>query len=1291
MPAVAQVTTTTVPGLSLPKVATIPGEAPLATGVTSVGSPAATANVLDVTTGTIEQLVAGEEGGATTDAASLTNNGSTSIRSSATATNTSAQAIANATLEDGINQNVAGPYTQVSGAIVNSGTLNIGSVASATGTVGAGEGDAFGARATAGAVGGVHQEAVIEGNKTGTTTVTQTHSGTFNFTAAATAAATDSSSATSELEEAVFMRAQGNGSGDVTGAATLTNNGTIMAASSATSTSTALDATATAGAGGGEHGLFHVRSATNGTGIDVSTATLVNNAGRSIIVTSNAVATAQGIATATALGGDSFSTAEDSKGAVFAILGQASGSDDGIANSIVTNAGTLGMSFTSRATSTGATGSAAASSISNGPIHQVVEAGGPESFVGRIGTATLTNAATGTISMAASATSAAVGASSASAQLAAGAYQQGEIVGVSNISFSNAGTFNANAAATASGASADASAVAEGVRQASLSIGGVNAGFANAGSFTVSATSASTGATAAAAESLASALGYQVVSEPLALNVTNSGTLTVNATASGNGFASATAKGMALFANIDATTLPPEEEGGGGGHGGGGGEDGGGEEPTFVDASFISISPLAEGEVGNSGGGGGEEEEPEDPWATFTNRIAGSVSNSGTLAVTATATGAPSTTTVTNSQANTVGVLLESAVNVATFTNTGTIRASAVTNGGVSQATGILVTDFAVSPILPGATDRMTIANNGGTIIARVSTNGGTTFQRGTAVDTSAAPNPVDIRFTGTSSVYGNMRIGTADTVTVSSGTTTFDGILNQSLVGALSVANGATLYLVDQPTSNSSYSGAAAINVNSFTLVSGSTLQLQMPSATLAPAAQASFPTVDANTATLTGANLRLVLNTPNGLYANAYVFNDVIDANTRVGQFATVVTNTGSVLLTPAAVYDTANNVDVTLTRVAFGAVPGLTPNQAAAANAIEAAYSPTQSGAYGTLLTNLFLLNTTGSYVEAMNQLSGAQYAGAMQAIRNNSMQVSTIIADQIDCAVTRGGIEPCRDQEEGVRVWAVGGFHDARVDADGNGFGYESDGGHALLGADYTVSNFTIGAFGGYRRVKSAFNLYNGEVEADGYQLGLVAGYDAGNFYARANGSYSGLNGNSRRSLSVLSTTGSITGEQDFGVTSFYAEAGGRFAVGQSWLTPFIGLEYTRVKMNAFTETGVAGANLAFADQSQDQTSFLAGVKWAGKLGMVIPEAKLAYRNDSGGLFSTTQRFADAPAGALFTATAPRTKTDSVMAGISLAALFSDKVTGRLGYQGRFASGLSDNAFYGSLVLRFGGSK
>ena len=74
-----------------------------------------------------------------------------------------------------------------------------------------------------------------------------------------------------------------------------------------------------------------------------------------------------------ALGGDGFSTAEDTKGSVILVQAQASGSDAGTANSTITNAGTITATFTSRATSTGPGtagdgGYAVASTISMLPV-----------------------------------------------------------------------------------------------------------------------------------------------------------------------------------------------------------------------------------------------------------------------------------------------------------------------------------------------------------------------------------------------------------------------------------------------------------------------------------------------------------------------------------------------------------------------------------------------------------------------------------------------------------------------------------------------------------------------------------------------------------------------------------------------------------------------------------------------------------------------------------------------------------------------------------------------------------
>ena len=132
-----------------------------------------------------------------------------------------------------------------------------------------------------------------------------------------------------------------------------------------------------------------------------------------------------------------------------------------------------------------------------------------------------------------------------------------------------------------------------------------------------------------------------------------------------------------------------------------------------------------------------------------------------------------------------------------------------------------------------------------------------------------------------------------------------------------------------------------------------------------------------------------------------------------------------------------------------------------------------------------------------------------------------------------------------------------------------------------------------------------------------------------------------------------------------------------------------LDYADTELDGFTEAGVAGANRACSGQSVSQASLLAGLKWTGRMGPIIPEARIAYRSDLGdSAFDVTARFADAPAGSAFTVKSPAVDRGSFLAGLSLTGAFSDRVTGKIGYAGRFGDGIDDQAVYGSVVIKFG---
>src|SRR5262249_12370579 len=156
-------------------------------------------------------------------------------------------------------------------------------------------------------------------------------------------------------------------------------------------------------------------------------------------------------------------------------------------------------------------------------------------------------------------------------------------------------------------------------------------------------------------------------------------------------------------------------------------------------------------------------------------------------------------------QAHAVGIWDPSQIDKTTIENTGLINAYAQISGKatavqIAAATGILISateDGSRGPILglPGGpvdpTAKATIINDGGTIWAGFSLDGGKTINRGNAInlaglellneDVLPAPNPVEIDLKGTNHpghIHGDIVLDQHDVVNVTNGKTFFDGVL---------------------------------------------------------------------------------------------------------------------------------------------------------------------------------------------------------------------------------------------------------------------------------------------------------------------------------------------------------------------------------------------------------------------------------------------------------------------------------------------------------------------------------
>lgn len=1153
-------------------------------------------------------------------------------------------------------------------SITNSGELTIGVLAQAISTRNY-------ASAYASIQTGISQNATATGS--GLATASLDNSGTLAIGAAAYATAETYALALAGVDSAIAQSATGDSGGAV---AELANSGPLDI--SAVAHASGNSATAVAYVSNG------ISQSASATGTGNATAVLNNGEGGVLSITADAVATAgvnDGYAYATIDG---------------AILQYAT-ADSGIALASLTNAGTMGI--TANATAHGATVAGAIAAV-NGGIEQNASATTGYS------TATLVN--TGTLTIGANANAVATsGGAGAYAAVKSGIEQfaTGSLVSIDNngainiAAVANAtGTASAVAYATALGAdqvaggsgaasfvngtagaysvTASANASASGAAGAAARAGGLSQSaesgltlFANDGVFNVLAAAYATGSTGAA---FAGALGHSLSGNgddgSFAIDWTNTGTFAVAASATAPATAYASAVGVS--ANVDGAT------------------------------------PMV---------------------ATEQAALSGSMVNDGTFSVLAHASGggtfttptAMGTTTVVLSSANATGIYLESGVNTMTVTNTGALNVEAMTAaGGGATATGIRVVGNGTG-LPPGMDDVFTFTNNGGDIRVRQSMDGGTSWQRGLAIDVSDAPNPSVINLLGDGSIYGNIEVADGDNIFVESGTTYFDGIIGPSFmpdggvteadldtglmgVGTLTIQNDGNLVLADPRLTGdpAMYDGPAYAFVDTLTVAEDGTITFELQPEAGGTQPVGTYPQVFADVANLEG-TLVADITPANGLFADDYFWDNVIDANTRNGGFdgaQCVIAGpyAGSVLLSDLdCIEDADDNIDLAIERIPFDEVPGLNKNGTAVGEGLECIYDPDLTGGIVDLLADLFLFTDEANYNVALNQLAGSSYANYLQSFQSLGVHYNDLADKATSCEIPSlaGSVLECRASSP-LHLWGQVDYQWRKTDGDSEAGSARAKRWTALIGMDASVGGSAIlGASLGKVTNNVRDRLFGDKVEADGWQVGAYGVYDPGAFYVKAMTTYSWFDGDSRRridftGLAPTATFAGVTrGDPDVKLWTVGLHGGARMAMSEnSVLTPYLNLDYVSARLDEFIETGLDGANLHVDDNKESRTFLTAGVKWATQMGGVVPEVNLGYRHRFGDTRSTVSEAflcqTDTPCE--FDIVSAAAKRGTFLAGLSIGGKMG-MVDLRLGYEGEFNSDVKSHSGNFKIVVPLGG--
>ena len=447
-------------------------------------------------------------------------------------------------------------------------------------------------------------------------------------------------------------------------------------------------------------------------------------------------------------------------------------------------------------------------------------------------------------------------------------------------------------------------------------------------------------------------------------------------------------------------------------------------------------------------------------------------------------------------------------------------------------------------------------------------------------------------------------------------------------------------------------------------------------------------------------------------GLYFDTQTYTVI--AGNLSGQFDTI-RPVNSPLLEIASIEDSSPDVTIVVERNAFDSVPGLSHNQKQLGGAIEDFYDP--DALFGTdmgqIVGELFTL-PTDELLAAYDDLAGAEHAqmayAGFESMRFMQGGISQRLADARSAGGGAGqsaGVDALQyaaadapdDELQGTQLAAIGNDPDrpgsvwgkgygswGSLDGDNEAPGYDSTTGAIVVGVDYRFDDqFLIGIAGAYSFSNLDFD--DGDTgDVDSFQLGLFGSWDSGTWYVDGLLSYAFQSYDTKRHIDFLGETAKA--DYDGGAAQVYGEVGYQFRVSdQALVTPLLGLGWTGVWTDDFTETGAGAANLKVDEASYDSLATTLGVRGSLSLGGFEPSLFLGWRHE----FLDDHGEAD-----LAFAAVPDSKwqvigsdvgSDTGLVGVGVVAELSAQLEAVVDYGGQFSGSGSNHSGSVGLRLKF----
>jgi hypothetical protein len=370
--------------------------------------------------------------------------------------------------------------------------------------------------------------------------------------------------------------------------------------------------------------------------------------------------------------------------------------------------------------------------------------------------------------------------------------------------------------------------------------------------------------------------------------------------------------------------------------------------------------------------------------------------------------------------------------------------------------------------------------------------------------------------------------------------------------------------------------------------------------------------------------------------------------------------------------------NATDVMLATNLNFAFSGLSPNQSAIGNHLNAAVALGTGSRLGSIYTGLLNVLTLPEYKNALDQLS----PGFINELKVGSIHAGLgFTSDLLSCPVRGDGSAIVR---EGQCIWARSRARQLDVGSTSDTPGFRERSASFSTGAQVAIAPEWRFGFAAGHETTAVIGRPNALSEGDRINVGGVLKYNPGQWQLAASASASWSSFDTSRILSFGGFHAAARSSNEIDYLSGRLHAAYLMNLGNLYLKPIVEGGLMRLSLSSFAESDAGGAGLVVEDSREKVWSLLPAIEIGSRINLdqgltLQPFVRGGVIWFSNGEFGATASFKGSPAGvAPFTIP---TKMDALLAevgaGIDIQSAAGTMI--RLSYEGRLSEYTNQHSF------------